>query len=242
MSKSRKNVIDPDALINRYGADTMRLFSLFAAPPERDLEWSDKGVEGAYRFLNKIWNIVRKYSDGQQIPETASSGVQNPKAASLLRKTHQTIKKVTDDIEKDYHFNTAIAALMELINELSSFSPASDEDRAVVMTAIRNMLLMLAPFAPHICEELWINIGCEPGIFNQPWPVCDEALAKEDEIELVVQVNGKLRAKLSAPAGMSDEDAKKLALDDPKIMEILAGRDLVKVVVVQGKLVNIVIK
>ena len=242
MSKSRKNVIDPDALINRYGADTMRLFSLFAAPPERDLEWSDKGVEGAYRFLNKIWHLVRKYSCAQQISEAVPSALQNHKATALLRKTHQTIKKVTDDIEKDYHFNTAIAALMELINELSSFSPDSDEDRAVVMTAIRNMLLMLAPFAPHFCEELWTAIGCAPGIFSQPWPVCDEALAKDDEIELVVQVNGKLRAKLLAPAGLSDEKAKKLALDDPKITEILAGRDLVKVVVVQGKLVNIVIK
>jgi leucyl-tRNA synthetase len=242
MSKSKKNVIDPDALINRYGADTMRLFSLFAAPPERDLEWSDKGVEGAYRFLNKIWNIVYKYIAGQQTPGAAPAAIQDPKAAALLRKTHQTIKKVTNDIEKDYHFNTAIAALMELINEISSFSPDSDEDRAVVMTAIRNMLLMLAPFAPHICEELWAAIGCAPGIFSHPWPVCDEALAKDDEIELVVQVNGKLRAKLAAPAGLSDESAKKLALDDQKIRDILAGRDLVKVVVVQGKLVNIVIK
>jgi leucyl-tRNA synthetase len=242
MSKSKKNVIDPDALISRYGADTMRLFSLFAAPPERDLEWSDKGVEGAFRFLNKIWHIVYKYGAGKQTPETVNAALKNPKAAALLRKTHQTIKKVTDDIEKDYHFNTAIAALMELINEISSFSPDSDEDSAVVMTAIRNMLLMLAPFAPHICEELWADIGCAPGIFSHPWPACDESLAKDDEIELVVQVNGKLRAKLVAPAGLSDEGAKKMALDDLKIMEILKGRDLVKVVVVQGKLVNIVIR
>jgi leucyl-tRNA synthetase len=241
MSKSRKNVIDPDALINRFGADTMRLFSLFAAPPERDLEWSDKGVEGAYRFLNKIWNIVYRYKSGLQTPAGApsESGVT---AASLLRKTHQTIKKVTEDIEKDYHFNTAIAALMELSNEISSFTPASDEDRAAAMTAIRNLVLMLAPFAPHICEELWEITGGNPCIFGNPWPVCDEALAKDEEIELVVQVNGKLRAKLMVPAGMSDDDAKKLALDDPKIKEILAGKVPVKVIVVQGKLVNIVIK
>jgi len=238
MSKSRKNVIDPDTLINRYGADTMRLFSLFAAPPERDLEWSDKGVEGASRFLNKVWMLVCKYGAGVHIP----ASVESPKATALMRKTHQTIKKVTDDIEKDYHFNTAIAALMELINEISSFSPESDGDKAAVVSAIRNMLLMLAPFAPHICEELWEAIGSKPSIFSQPWPQWDEALAKEDVIELVVQVNGKLRAKITAPSGLQDEGAKELALNDPKIKELLQGRELVKVVVVKGRLVNIVIK
>jgi leucyl-tRNA synthetase len=241
MSKSKKNVIDPDALINRFGADTMRLFSLFAAPPERDLEWSDKGVEGAYRFLNKIWNIVYKYSSEAQAA-AADSAAGNVTATSLLRKTHQTIRKVTEDIEKDYHFNTAIAALMELANEISAFSPSSDEDRAAVMTAIRNLLLMLAPFAPHICEELWEITGGNPSIFSHPWPVCDETLAKDDEIELVVQINGKLRAKIMVPAGLTDEGAKKRALEDPKIREILADREPVKVIVVQGKLVNIVIK
>jgi leucyl-tRNA synthetase len=241
MSKSKKNVIDPDSLINRFGADTMRLFSLFAAPPERDLEWSDKGVEGAYRFLNKVWNIVYKYISEAQagIGEAAGGG---SSAAALMRKTHQTIRKVTEDIEKDYHFNTAIAALMELVNEISSFSPGTDEDRTAVKTAISNLLLMLAPFAPHICEELWEITGGNPSIFSHPWPVCDEALAKDDEIELVVQINGKLRAKLMVPAGLSDDSAKKLALDDPKIREILAGREPAKVIVVQGKLVNIVVK
>ncbi len=238
MSKSKKNVIDPDALISRYGADTMRIFSLFAAPPERDLEWSDKGVEGAYRFLNKVWVLVYKY--GGVAPKQGAVG--GTKAAALLRKTHQTIKKVTADIEKDYHFNTAIAALMELINEISSVSAESDEDKAVVLSAIRNMLLMLAPFAPHICEELWEASGGAPSIFAHPWPEWDEALARDEEIELVVQVNGKLRAKITAPAGLPDEGAKELALGDPKIRELLEGRQLVKVVVVRGKLVNIVIK
>ena len=239
MSKSKKNVIDPDALINRYGADTMRLFSLFAAPPERDLEWSDKGVEGAYRFLNKIWGIVYKHGANAEV---AASSTGSTKASALLRKTHQTIRKVTDDIEKDYHFNTAIAALMELINEISSFSPDSDEDRAAMATAIRNMLLMLAPFAPHVCEELWETSGGKPSIFAHPWPDWDEALAKDEEIELVVQVNGKLRAKISVPVGLNDDKAKELALGDSKIAELLQGKELVKVVVVKGKLVNIVIK
>ena len=239
MSKSKKNVIDPDALINRYGADTMRLFSLFAAPPERDLEWSDKGVEGAYRFLNKIWAIVYKHGTNAEV-DASSTG--RTKASALLRKTHQTIRKVTDDIEKDYHFNTAIAALMELINEISSFSPDSNEDRAAMATAIRNMLLMLAPFAPHICEELWETSDGKPSIFTHPWPDWDEALAKNEEIELVVQINGKLRAKISVPVGLNDDKAKELALGDSKIAELLQGKELLKIVVVKGKLVNIVIK
>ncbi|MGO9377637.1 MAG: leucine--tRNA ligase [Dissulfurispiraceae bacterium] len=239
MSKSKKNVIDPDALINRHGADTMRLFSLFAAPPERDLEWSDKGVEGAYRFLNKIWGLVYRHGAGARVA-VAAGGSAN--AIALLRKTHQTIRKVTDDIEKDYHFNTAISALMELINELYSFSPDSTEDRAAMATAIRNMLLMLAPFAPHICEELWEAIGCSPSIFAHSWPSWDEALAKDEEVELVVQVNGKLRAKISVPAGLTDDKAKELALHDSKIADILKGKELVKVVVVKGKLVNVVVK
>jgi leucyl-tRNA synthetase len=238
MSKSKKNVIDPDSLITRFGADTMRLFSLFAAPPERDLEWSDKGVEGAYRFLNKIWNIVYKYnSEGHAGPAAGADGAQ-----ALVRKTHQTIRKVTEDIEKDYHFNTAIAALMELVNEISAFNPATAEDREAVKKAVESLLLMLAPFAPHISEELWEATGGSPSIFSRPWPVCDEALAKDDEIELVVQINGKLRAKIMAPAGLPQEEARRLALSDAKVREVLAGREPLKVIVAQGKLVNIVVK
>jgi leucyl-tRNA synthetase len=239
MSKSKKNVIDPDALIKKYGADTMRLFSLFAAPPERDLEWSDKGVEGAYRFLNKIWGIVYKYK-GHGIKEPITYNL-SPIASSLLRKTHQTIRRVTDDIEKDYHFNTAIAALMELVNDISSFVPETDEDRTVAGIAIKNTLLMLAPFAPHITEELWEAMDEKNSIFEQPWPAWDKELAKEEEIELVVQVNGKLRAKILVPAGLSDDDAKQRALQEQKIREMLDGRQIKKVVVVKGKLVNIVI-
>jgi len=242
MSKSKKNVVDPNALIEKYGADTMRLFSLFASPPERDLEWSDKGVEGAYRFLNKIWGIVYKYRAEAQKSRSAevTSGLPGFRASALIRKTHQTIKRVTDDIEKDYHFNTAIAALMELVNDISSFVPETDEDRTVAEIAIKNTLLMLAPFAPHITEELWEVIGCKNSIFEQPWPAWDEGLAKEEEIELVVQENGKLRTKIIIPAGLSDVEAKQKALEDPKIKQILNGKQIKKVIVVKGKLVNIV--
>lgn len=247
MSKSKKNVVDPDALIKKYGADTMRLFSLFAAPPERDLEWSDKGVEGAYRFLNKVWGIVYKNRNAscvkrnelkEIIPDTLRI---TDYSSRLLRKTHQTIKRVTEDIEKDYHFNTAIAALMELVNDISSFAPETDEDMTIAGIAIKNTLLMLAPFAPHFAEELWEAIEEKNSIFEQPWPIWDEELAKEEEIELVVQVNGKLKTKILVPAGLSDDEAKNRALEDSKIRQMLDGKQIKKVIVVKGKLVNIVV-
>lgn len=243
MSKSRKNVIDPDMLIQRYGADTMRLFVLFAAPPEKDLEWSDKGVEGAYRFLNRLWTIVLKNATPYQKnikPIDFKASLLKSEALNLLRKTHQTIRKVTNDIDKNFHFNTAIAALMELLNEISSFDAVSDEERAVCHFAIKNILLMIAPFAPHIAEELWEAIGENNSIFLHSWPVWDEELAKDEEIELVIQINGKLRAKLLIPAGLPDNIVKEKALADPKIIEILNNKEIKKVVVVKGRLVNIV--
>jgi leucyl-tRNA synthetase len=244
MSKSKKNIVDPDALINKYGADTIRLFTLFAAPPERDLEWSDQGVEGAYRFLNKVWGIVYKNIDKLRVTsyeyEDKNLSLVTRHSSLLLRKTHQTIKKVTTDIEKNYHFNTAIAALMELVNELSSFSVKNEDDIAILRFAVKNTLLILAPFAPHISEELWEAIGENNSIFLYPWPFWDEELAKEEEIELVVQINGKLRAKLLVPTGLPDDIAKQTALNDPKIIEMLDGKEIKKIVVVKGKLVNIV--
>jgi leucyl-tRNA synthetase len=242
MSKSRKNVIDPDALIARYGADTMRLFSLFAAPPERDLEWSDQGVEGAYRFLNRLWAFVRKAGpeiEGLKAQSAPAAGA-DPSVAALLRKTHQTIRKVTNDIEKDYHFNTAIAALMELANELTSFTPATDDERAAQKYSIASLIQMLAPFAPHTSEEFWIAIGEKSSVFDRPWPEWDELLAKDEEVELVVQINGKLRAMMLVPAGLSDDDARERALSDRKIQDSLAGKEIRKVVVVKGRLVNVV--
>jgi leucyl-tRNA synthetase len=241
MSKSKKNVIDPDALIERYGADTLRLFSLFAAPPERDLEWSDKGVEGAYRFLHKVWTLAQRCREGDSLVDPDNAAL-TPEAAAVLRKTHQTIRKVTEDIERDYHFNTAIAALMELVNEVASFAPASDNDKAVAAGATRNLLLMLAPFAPHFCEELWESLGGAPSIFEQAWPAWNPDCARDEEIELVVQVNGKLRARITAAVGLGDDAARELALNDDKIREITAGKTVVKVIVIQGRLVNIVIK
>ncbi|MFZ5907700.1 MAG: leucine--tRNA ligase [Nitrospirota bacterium] len=242
MSKSKGNVVDPNYLIQRYGADTSRLFSLFAAPPEKDLDWSDKGVEGAYRFLNRLWGLVLRNRSAIRAADSGTGSIAHlrPSAAGLYRKTHQTIRKVTMDIEREYHFNTAIAALMELVNEIMSFEHESEEDRAVFRFAIEHVLLLLSPFSPHLAEELWEAAGNQPSIFEKSWPDWDEDAAKEERIELVVQVNGKLRSKIMIGAGIPDDEIKRLALEDPKIQEIVGARPMRKVIVVRGKLVNIV--
>jgi len=243
MSKSKGNVVDPQYLIERYGSDTARLFSLFAAPPEKDLEWSDQGVEGAYRFLNRLWGVV--YKNRQALQSTERDAVHlsglRPDTLALYRKTHRTIKKVTTDIEREFHFNTAIAAMMELTNEVISFSPQSKEDHAVLRFALERLILLLSPFSPHIAEELWVAIGNSPSVSEQPWPEWDEGAAREDQIELVIQVNGKLRSKTMVPAGMSDEELRQTALSDGKIREIISGKEVRNIFIVKGKLVNIVV-
>ena len=244
MSKSKGNVVDPNYLIERYGADTARLFSLFAAPPEKDLEWADKGVDGAYRFLNRLWGIVHK---NRLEIQNAKSEIRNissfdPSTSALYRKTHQTIKKVTMDIEREYHFNTAIAGMMELMNEITSFEPASEEDQSVFRFALEQLLLLLSPFSPHIAEELWEAVGNKPSIFEQPWPVWDEEAAREEQIELVIQVNGKVRSKVMIRVGMSDDDLKQTALEDRRIRDVLCGKEIRKILVVKGKLINIVVE
>ncbi len=245
MSKSKGNVVDPDYLIERYGSDTSRLFSLFAAPPEKDLDWSDKGVEGAYRFLSRVWNVVFKNLEalrwpGSGAPATSDVSGLTEECRSLLRKTHQTIKKVTADIEKEYHFNTAISALMELVNEMTGFEPRDKQGREVLRAVVENALLLLAPFTPHIAEELWEALGNEPFISSRGWPSWDEELAKDEEIELVIQVNGKVRGKLMISVGLGEEEIKKLALGDRKTAEFIGQGIIRKVIVVKGRLVNIV--
>ncbi|MBC8412984.1 MAG: leucine--tRNA ligase [Nitrospira sp.] len=244
MSKSKGNVVDPDVLINKYGTDTVRIFSLFAAPPERDLEWSDKGVDGSYRFLNRIWAFIYKNKD---IPGNRDAGVSfdssklSEGAVRILRKAHQTIKKVTGSIEKDYHFNTAIAALMELINDMQGFVPQDKEDAAVMKFSMRHLVLLLCPFAPHIAEELWREMGETTCISEESWPSWDEETAREDEIELVVQINGKVRAKIMIAAGLDDERVSEIAFADSKVKDYTADKTPRKVIVVKGRLVNIVL-
>jgi leucyl-tRNA synthetase len=243
MSKSKGNVVDPDILINKYGTDTVRIFCMFAAPPERDLEWSDQGVDGAYRFLKRIWNFVynnleRLKGCGNDLNDVKQL---SPHAVKLVRKAHQTIKKVTSSIEKDYHFNTAIAALMELTNEVLAFKPADNADTAAMGFSIKQLVLLISPFAPHFSEELWKETGGKNSVLTESWPSWDEETAKEEEIELVVQINGKVRAKLRAPAGLDDETIKEMAFKEPKIVEMIGARQLKKVIVVKSRLVNIVI-
>jgi leucyl-tRNA synthetase len=244
MSKSKGNVVDPDELVDKYGTDTVRIFSMFAAPPERDLDWSDQGVEGAYRFLNRIWFFVYKHRDilsEKESSELKELSQLSTMAAKLLRKTHQTIKRVTNSIERDYHFNTAIAALMELINEVMSFRSSGRDDTNVLKFSMLQVILLLSPFAPHIAEELWRMNGKNNSIFHEPWPEWDDACAKEEEIELVIQVNGKVRGKVMIPAGLDDEAIKEKAFSNPKIMEYMKDNMPKKVIVVRGRLVNIVV-
>jgi leucyl-tRNA synthetase len=245
MSKSKGNVVDPNHLIEKYGADTLRLFSLFAAPPEKDLDWSDQGVEGAYRFLKRLWGIAYKNRDKLQVTSYEYNDIKSlpltDYASRLLRKTHQTIRRVTIDIEREYHFNTAVAALMELVNEIASYEPEKEEDWTILRFAIENTLILLSPFAPHIVEELWEVLGNKPSMFEHRWPDWDEEIAKEEKIELVIQVNGKLRSKLLIPYSISDVEIKEMALQQGKIKDIVGNKKIKKVIVVKGKLVNIVV-
>jgi len=244
MSKSKSNVVDPDDMIKRYGADTARLFLLFAAPPEKDLDWSDQGIEGCYRFLTRLWRfIIAHLGDlkaGGEVDQFQVSG----ELRAILRKLHQTIKKVTHDIEKDFHFNTAIAAVMEFLNLLYDAEKKVDwsqvQVRGVMREAVEKILLMLVPFTPHICEELWEKLGNDPSICLQGWPLYDEELAREEEITVVVQVNGKVRARFTASPGMAREELEKQALTLENVKRHLEGKEIKKVVVVPDRLVNIV--
>ncbi len=240
MSKSKGNVVDPDHILSKYGADTARLFSLFAAPPERDLEWSDQGVDGAYRFLHRVWTLVYKHSAALRNVQPAGPGARGD---TLFRKTHLTIKKVTEDIEREFHFNTAISALMEMVNELYDYTSGGVEDRQlpVLRSAIDALTLLMAPFAPHFAEELWEVLGNTSSIANAPWPHHDPEAIVASELTVVVQVNGKVRSKLTLPAGAADKELEAAALADSKVIEFLQGKQPKKVIVVQGKLVNVVV-
>jgi len=246
MSKSLKNVVDPDYLINAYGADTARIFCLFASPPEKDLEWSDQGVDGSFRFLNRTWRIIMDYLE--EIRDVAPFGGREPLEGdlkALRRKTHQTIRKVTSDIEERFHFNTAISAVMELINTLYQFPrPAADDRRAlaVIRETVEAVILLLAPIVPHITEELWSLLGRSDTLADAAWPAFDTTVASEEEITIVIQINGKVRSRISVPADEDGERIKTLALADEKIMRQIAGKNVVKEVYVPKRLVNIVVK
>ncbi len=241
MSKSKGNVVDPDFILNKYGADTARLFSLFAAPPERDLDWSDQGVDGAFRFLHRVWTIVYKYSEAVRTVKPAGAEARGDR---LYRRTHLTIKKVTEDIEREFHFNTAIAGLMEMVNEMYDYaagSLSSEKQGPVFRFAVESLTLLISPFAPHFAEELWESLGNASSIAHAAWPEYDPAAIVATEITVVVQVNGKVRSKLTLPAGTPDKEIEAAALADAKVKEFMNGKQPKKVIVVQGKLVNVVV-
>ncbi|MEP7338104.1 MAG: class I tRNA ligase family protein, partial [Acidobacteriota bacterium] len=249
MSKNKKNTVDPDEMIKIHGADTVRLFMLFAAPPEKDLEWSETGAEGSSRFLNRVWRIVYKWHDklaaaklGGDQQSTFSAGARN-----LRRKTHQTIKRVSNDIGERMNFNTAVAAMMELTNEIYAFDISlkddnSDADKFALKEAMQALVKMLAPFTPHIAEELWASLGHDEIVVTSAWPEFDAELAKEEELEIPVQLNGKLIARLVVPAEATDDELKAAALANDRVQAKLEGRQIVKTIVVPKRLVNLVAK
>jgi len=242
MSKSLGNVVSPDDMVARYGADSARMYSLFAAPPDRDLDWQDTGVEGIQRFLGRVYRFIARHSAARDTkraaPSTASQAT--PQARQIQRKLHQTIKRVTDDFRGRWHFNTCIAATMELVNEL--YRLEEHVPVSLLAEVQRNLALLLAPFAPYLAQELWEMLGEKGNILRASWPKYDPALAKEDEIEIPVQINGKLRGLVRVPADAAEEVLRAAALADEKIQAAIAGRQIVKVIVVPGKLVNIVVR
>jgi leucyl-tRNA synthetase len=240
MSKSKGNTVDPQQLIEKYGADTVRLFILFAAPPDQSLEWNDEGVDGAARFLKRLWKLVVSHLvDQSSLPALNVSELSSGQK-DIRRKFHETVAKVSDDIGRRHTFNTAIAAVMELINDLSRFADDSEQGRAVMHEAIEGIVLLLSPIVPHITQQLWNELGHDELLADVPWPECDESAMVRDEIELVVQVNGKLRSKINVSADADNESIEATALADDKIVTNLEGKTVRKVIVVPGRLVNIV--
>jgi len=242
MSKSLGNVVSPDEMVARYGADAARLYSLFAAPPDRDLDWQDTGIEGIQRFLGRVYRFVVRNAKPQG-RATAPDGNLSPEARRIQRKLHQTIKRVSDDFRGRWHFNTCIAAIMELVNELYGVEENIARIPASLLSDVqRNLVLLLHPFAPYVTSELWEMLGEKGDLLRAPWPKYDPALAKEEEIEIPIQVNGKLRSKIVVPADADQNTIQQTALSDEKVKVSIASRQIVKVIVVPGKLVNIVVK
>ncbi|MFY9446135.1 MAG: leucine--tRNA ligase [Dethiobacteria bacterium] len=242
MSKSKGNVVSPDEIIERYGADTGRLFILFASPPEKDLEWSDQGVEGCHRFLRRVWRLVkegRALADGER-----DAAVMGKEEKELRRIIHSGIKKVTEDIQERFNFNTAISAIMEMVNAAYNYLHEREKGGhhpAVWREALESIVLLLAPFAPHLAEELWSSLGHRESVFFQPWPEYDPQLLRREEVEIVIQINGKVRGKMTVPVDCSQEELVELARGHQRIGELLQGKEIRRAVAVPGKLVNLVI-
>ncbi len=255
MSKSKNNGLDPEEIVKEYGADSSRVFTLFAAPPEKELEWNMNGLAGAYRFINRLYLLISDTSDFADKEAVSSDNyginlkARNEKDENIHKKLHQTIKKVTESIEDDFHFNTAIAAIMELLNDMTTYrqevidkEAGSTESRKIWKEVVEKTVLMLSPFAPHVADELWNMIGNETFTFEEKWPEFNEELTVENSFNLVIQINGKVRDMIPAKIGISKEEAEKLAFESEKTRKFTEGKEIVKVIVVPNKLVNIVVK
>jgi leucyl-tRNA synthetase len=243
MSKSKKNVVDPEHLIEEYGADTARIFCLFASPPEKDLDWSNQGVEGSARFLNRVWRLFYEQKPYlQNIKSLPHGEILEADYKSLRQKIHKTIKKVTEDIER-FHFNTAISAIMELVNEIyiSEMKDRQDETSGrLIREAIETVVILLSPFVPHFAEELWEALGNQESILKTRWPDYDPAAVLEDEVLIVIQVNGRLRDRMTIPASFGEEEVKNWALKSERIRKLVEGKKIKRVILVPKKLVNVV--
>src|SRR5262249_17987926 len=247
MCKSKGNVVSPDDMVNRFGADSARLYSLFAAPPDRDLDWQDAGLEGVHRFLSRVYRFVMRHSSVAREAGAARANPDqlSPKVRAIQRKLHQTIRRITQDFQGRWHFNTSIAAIMEFVNELYGAEEEiarGDFPPSLLGDVQRNLVLLLAPFAPYLASELWETLGEKDNLLRHPWPSYDPALAKEDEITYAVQINGKLRSHVVLPADSPEETVRERVLADEKVQAAIAGKTIAKVIVVAGKLVNIVVK
>ncbi|MDO8603149.1 MAG: leucine--tRNA ligase [Candidatus Omnitrophota bacterium] len=243
MSKSRGNVVSSDDLIEKYGADTVRLYTLFISPPEKDAEWGDRGVEGAWRFLNRVWRLIEDnaHAGGWWSVEGGEKD-STEKDKKLKQKTHYTIKKVTEDMEETFHFNTAISSIMELVNEIYEYIGLKHgASGPQLKEAVQTVVILLAPFVPHIAEEMWEKLGNKESVFNAEWPECDKSALNQSTIELPIQINGKLRSKIKAPSAAGEDEIKKLVLNDSLVNKWLEGKEPKKIIVVKGKLVNLVI-
>jgi leucyl-tRNA synthetase len=235
MSKNKGNVVGADEMAERYGADTGRLFVLFAAPPEKDLEWQEAGVDGMFRFIGRVYRFTTR-----NIERARAGGERNEADLKALRKLHQTVKKVTEDFDSRWHFNTSIAAVMELMNELHPLEARLSG--GALAEILEKTVLLLAPFVPYVTQELWEELGHQGPVFHEAWPEYDPELAREPEAEIPVQVNGKLRSRIYAPFGSSNDELQQRALADEKVQAFVAGKQMVRVIVVPDKLVNIVVK
>ena len=245
MSKSKGNVVSPDDMVARYGADSARMYALFAAPPDRDLDWQEDGVAGVSRFLGRVWRIVTKYAPVARSGRNGSAEKPSGTALKLLRKLHQTTAKITQDFEGRWHFNTCVAAIMELVNEIQAADAqlaGGEVSARVIHELLETLVLLLAPFAPYLAAELWEELGGEGAVLRQPWPKSDPGLAREDEVEIPVQINGKLVSVIRVPAGSDAKVIEAAALAEEKVKARTAGKNVVKIIIVPGRAVNLVVK